>query len=183
VDVQVTRQKEKRKIDLVATQENDYGVGAGTAPRLSFEYDLFLITLSAYWKGNKSQSQSQSQNAVFRKRSHQSSKTEIRKGTRGTLIDDLSEEEIAEQVTPHEDEGVVPLDSSPESRRPELEKVQPLFLDDDDEEDAGKRRDLDAAKKPPTKPSSRKPKKSSRRVVHQDSEDEGATFKGFRGRK
>jgi hypothetical protein len=146
----------------------------------------WLMTLSAYWK-LQSQSQSQSQNAVFQKRSHKSSKTESRKGTGRAPYEDFSEEEIAEQVAPLEDERFAPSGPPPESRRqtsPELEKVQPLFLDDDD--DAGKRHDTDAnaVKKPPSKSSSKKPKKPSRRVVvHQDSEDEGATFKGFRGRK
>ena len=166
---------------------------------------------SVYWKHSKSQSQSQSQNDKLAARMQNQSRQAVRPSTQHALreverTDHSDTQEAVPRVT--KSKAVTQGQSAP-AQKPSssghVGKVQPLFIDNDEMDDVSKPSDqnfdlehVDAEEEDATLQTEEAPKaprenpvavsaKSKRRpvpvITHDDSDDEGATFKGFRGRQ
>lgn len=153
-------------------------------------YDWLLRLLPAYWKRNKSYSQvhsqvqSQSQDhakAVTERRTHKS----INSQSQPTHV------EVPEKRPPRKG-STTSVPKAPSLTKPApVEEPVPLFLDDDEHDGVTpsqppiaileNKDEEEVTEVAPPKPA---PRKSSRKttkavVVQADSDDEGATFKGF----
>jgi len=156
-------------VELVVSEENDYGMGTSS------------------WRGSQSQSQSQPliapspPPATKGQGRTQASRKRAKTPTR-VAVDDLDDDLEARPPLPSKSQPLF-LAESQNSQMVDMDGLMPEASQEDETPPTLKSvEEATPDLTPPSKPASRK-RKAKAAVIVDDDSDDGATFKGFRGRK